>query len=162
MVSLAPGIYSPWSFRPRVISVTCQFGPYLFLSYVISALEHSGTGLIGPKTFWSLVIATQGHFGTESFCSLFISVLCHFVSVSLRPWTFRFWVISMLYHFSSWSSRPRVILLVYLVAKTCFRLCSVQCTRCRCMVWFDLGLRLEFGSVFNLGFYFCIRAVPKT
>ena len=53
----------------------------------------------------------------------------------------------MLYHFSSWSSRPMVIFLSYVMVKTWFLLCSLQCTQCRCMEWFALGLC--FGLAFH-------------
>ena len=68
----------------------------------------------------------------------------------------------MPYHFSSWSSLPRVILLVYVVDKNWFRFCSMQRTQCQCAVWFSLGLCSEFGSLFDLGFYSALMVWGET
>ena len=48
--------------------------------------------------------------------------------------------------------------------KTWFRLCSVQCARCQCVVWFTfkLGLCSVFGLLFDLGFYTTLGMFPKT
>ena len=142
--------------------VNKSLGHYLFLSRVISAAEHSGPVLIGLRHFglWSFlpqVISTPSHFAPF----LFWSRTCHFDLVSLRPRTFRYLVVSMPYHFGSWSSRPRISLLVNVVVKTWFRLCYVQCTQFRCMVWFTLGLCSGFGSMFGDGFYYALGLFQK-
>ena len=63
-------------------------------------------------------------------------------------------------HFVSWLSR--VILLVYVVIKTWFCLCSLQFIQCRCVVLFAMGLCSWLGSVFGLGFYSVLGLFPKT
>ena len=117
----SPGHFSVMPFRPQVISVPCHFGHLSVRALSIFVMGHFGPGTFWSRfnrpSFWTLVISIPGHFGTQSFCSRFILVLCYFCPMSLPHRTFRFGVISMPYHFISCTSRPKIILLVYVAVR---------------------------------------------